>query len=258
VAILDSGFDLGHPALADRWTTARYDACAADGDPTDLGNGVDDDGDGTVDLGVGHGTFVASLVARVATGCRLMPVRIADDEGRGTALSFSSGMTYAMNHGANVINVSFALDARKSIVTSALAEAESRGIVVVCAAGNGSTDVMDALAATPTAVAVGAVDDADILAPFSNYGRGVRLYAPGVDIQGAYGSTTDGNLAVWSGTSFSAGFVSGVVALVRQRHPTWTPAEMRAALYASVDPAYTPLGSPMAGGRINVLKAAQR
>ena len=258
VAILDGGFNLNHPAVSARWTTARYDAYSGDNDPSDLGNGIDDDHDGVVDNGVGHGTFVASLVARAATGAKLMPIRIADDEGRGTQLSFSSGMNYAMSNGANVINVSFTLDTTNSAVTSLLAAAESRGITVIVAAGNESTDVMDVLAATPTVLAIGSVDNTNILAPFSNYGVSVALYAQGVDIKGAYGSPTVKKLAIWSGTSFSAGFVSGAAALIKQKHPTWTPASIRSALRASVDPAYSPTGAVMVGGRINLLKAAQQ
>ena len=96
VAILDSGFNLKHPAVSSRWTTARYDAYLGRFGPDRPGQQVDDDGDGVVDGGVGHGTFVASLVARSATGAKLMPIRIADDEGRGTEMSFGNGMNYAI------------------------------------------------------------------------------------------------------------------------------------------------------------------
>jgi thermitase len=258
VAILDSGFNLKHPAVSARWTTARYDAYSNDKDPNDLGNGVDDDHDGFVDGGVGHGTFVASLIARSASGAKLMPIRIADDEGRGTELSFASGMNYAINNGAHVINLSFSLDTSSSVVTQWLNTAESRGITVVCAAGNGSTDLLNALAAVPTVVAVGAVGNTDVLAPFSNFGSSVRMYAQGVDILGAYGSPTVKKLAIWSGTSFSAGFVSGAAALVKQRHSAWTPSQIRSALYTSCDPAFSASGAAMPGGRINLLKAVQK
>jgi subtilisin family serine protease len=213
-------------------------------------------GDGIPDLGVGHGTFVASLVARCATGAKILPIRIADDEGRGTSLAAADGLRYAIEAGARVINVSFHLDTTSALVQYWLEVAEKKGVVVVCAAGNEGLEYVSFFAKAATTLSVGAVDDTDRRAAFSNYGPGVDVYAPGVSVRAAYGTPTAGQLGTWCGTSFSAAFVSGAAALVWQRHPTWTPADVRAALRAAVDTALPLEKELMCGGRINLGKAA--
>jgi subtilisin family serine protease len=258
VAILDGGFNLAHPAVSSRWTADRYDAFSGDADPSDLGNRIDDDGDGVTDLGVGHGTFVASLIARCAPNARLMPIRIADDEGRGTTSSFINGLSFAIEHGARVINVSFALNYKDSIAAYWLDYAESQGVTVVSAAGNDGTDSCDAIAKAPTVLAVGAVDGRDVRARFSNYGEAVAVYAPGVDLLAAYGAPTSTKLAYWSGTSFASAFGAGAAALILQRHPTWAPSEVRNAIGASVDAAWDDDGDSLVRGRLNLYQAASK
>ena len=157
-----------------------------------------------------------------------------------------------------MINVSFSLNVSASLASMWFSKAESMGITVIVAAGNDSKDVLDVFGSLPTAVSVGSVDNSNVLAPSSNCGPAVRIYAQGVDIQAAYGSPTTKTLAIWSGTSFSAAFVSGAAALVKQRHLTWTPADIRSALYASVDPAYCAPGVAMTSGRINLKKAVAK
>lgn len=76
VAVLDTGVDLAHPALTGRFAAGGHDFVDADAVPADEGNGVDDDGDGEIDEGVGHGTYVAGLVALVAPGVEILPVRV--------------------------------------------------------------------------------------------------------------------------------------------------------------------------------------
>lgn len=259
VAVLDGGFVLTHPAIADHLSPLMWDAVSHDSDPSDLGNGIDDDDDGFTDLGVGHGTMVASLVVRGAPNVTIMPIRVADDEGYGTQSSLAEGLRFAVEHGANVINMSFHLDAETWPKASHWLDlAEQMGIVVICAAGNEGLDTLEAVAAGPTTLTVGAVDCADGRAAFSNYGSNVNIYAPGVDTLGAYGAVQTTTLCIWSGTSFAAPFVSAAAALVRERHPDWPASAVRNALVSSVDPARPAAGELLIGGRINLLKAARR
>lgn len=258
VAVLDSGWNLACPALSGRLASTGFDAFDMDSNVNDSGDGVDNDGDGAIDWGAGHGTFVASIIARCAPNAKLIPVRIANDEGMGTSLSMAEGLRYAVQSGADVINVSFHLDMASSLVQYWLNEAERLGVLVVCAAGNEGVDYLGYFAKAPTTMAVGAVDAYDRRASFSNYGSAVDIYAPGVSVQSAYGRPTNTRLARWSGTSFSSAFVSGGGALVFQRHPTWTAKQVRDALRVSVDPALALGSEVMSGGRINLLKAATK
>ncbi|MHC4932805.1 MAG: S8 family serine peptidase, partial [Planctomycetota bacterium] len=84
VAVVDTGIDFTHPFLAASLEPGGYDFIDGDGDPTDVRNFVDDDGDGLLDEQFGHGTFVASLVLSVAPDARILPVRALNDEGFGT------------------------------------------------------------------------------------------------------------------------------------------------------------------------------
>lgn len=135
VAVLDGGFDLAHEALAGRCDLG-YDVLDGDRDPNDRGNRRDDDGDRGIDTGVGHGTAVAGLVAIGAPGCRVVPVRILDDEGNGTLFGLTAGLRWATAQRVAVINVSAGSDRSSDIVEAALADAAARGILVIAAAGN--------------------------------------------------------------------------------------------------------------------------
>jgi thermitase len=261
VAVLDSGFNLSHVALTGKLSTLRWDAIQFDSDPNDYGNGIDDDADGYVDLGVGHGTMVASLIARTAPNAKIVPIRVADDEGRGSAMWTAEGLRYAIEKNVHVINVSSHLDRSSSTVSYYLDMAESKGIVVVCAAGNDGVVTSDPLAKAATTLAVGAVDGRDKRASFSNYGANVNLYAPGVLPQGAFGKASTKNLCKWSGTSFATPFVSGAAALLRQRRPlstTWTALAVRNALISSVDPITAFAGESLTGGRLNLAKVVKK
>jgi subtilisin family serine protease len=106
VAVIDRGVQLDHPALVNRWTTARYDFMDDDSDPSDVANGLDEDGDGIVDDAFGHGTHVAGLVALVAPDAQIMPLRALDSEARGDIFRLAEAIVFATDQGADVINLS--------------------------------------------------------------------------------------------------------------------------------------------------------
>lgn len=231
VAVLDGGFDLRHECLVGRLHAAPWDAVDGDTNPQDLGDGVDGDADGTKDSLVGHGTFVASLVLAGAPDARVLPVRVLDDEGWGTALDVAEGIQHAIDRGAHVINLSLVVPTATRLVRDALAAALDAGIVVVSAAGNGDgASWQNDPRLASRVITVGAVDAIDRVAAFSVSGTHVHTYAPGVGVVGALGGRRATDYATWSGTSFAAPFVSATAAIARQADPSVASASMRDAV----------------------------
>ncbi len=219
VAVLDSGVDAAHPLLAGRLAPGR-DFVDGDSDPTDERTHADTDGDGLVDEQFGHGTFVASLVLTVAPDARVLPVRVLDANGRGTAARVAAGIQWAVDHGAHVVNLSLEISTDAALVRAAVEYAGARDVVVVAGAGNTGSGSVAFPADLGEALSVGATDADGVLAGFSSYGKRLGLVAPGVDLVGAYPlSATPAGTARWSGTSFAAPLVAGTVALVRSRYP---------------------------------------
>jgi subtilisin family serine protease len=208
VAIVDTGIDLDHPALADR-LTAGYDFVEKDTVPDDGTDGLDNDGDGFVDEGAGHGTHVAGIVSLVAPEANLMPVRVLNTEGIGSYFDIVAGIVYATEHGAQVINLSLSGPEDASFLQAAVGYAWARGVLVVAAAG--AYDVAYP-ARYEHVVSVGATDSRDHVAEFSDFRAGqVTVFAPGVSIYSTY---YDGGYVWWTGTSMAAPFVSGETALL--------------------------------------------
>ena len=144
----------------------------------------------------GHGTFVAGLVAEstnngigltgLAYGASIMPVRVLDASGQGSETTIARGIRYAVNHGAEVINLSLEFSpgevtsaAEIPNIITAINFAHSRGVAVVAAAGNDQTDQLAYPARAPSVISVGATTRDRCLANYSNGGVGLDLVAPG-------------------------------------------------------------------------------
>ena len=203
-----------------------------------------------------HGTAVASVIAAVsgdsgfvgiAPGVRILPVRVVPN-GDETDKDVANGIRYAVDAGAQILNMSFgkAYSPMKAAVDSAVQYAVSKGVLLVHAAGNESTNVDEAPAypnatyansggRAATWIGVGASNwraDDKLAAEFTNYGSAtVDLFAPGVRVfvalPGNAFSRTDG-------TSFAAPVVSGVAALLMSQFPTLTAADVKRILMATV------------------------
>ena len=120
VAVLDTGIDFSHPFFAGRIAPGGFDFIGRDNDPSDERNFVDDDADGAVDEQFGHGTFVASLVLAVAPDAAILPVRVLDADGFGTASTIAAGILWALDAGAQVINISVDLPDASDVVKDAI------------------------------------------------------------------------------------------------------------------------------------------
>jgi serine protease len=142
----------------------------------------------------GHGTFVAAEIAEetnntfgltgLAYGAKLMPVRVLDTQGEGEASTIAEGVRYAVNHGAQVINLSLefspgvtAADIPELI--EALRYAHRHRVLVVAAAGNEGHTAVAYPARAPDVVSVGATTENGCLAAYSNNGAGLTIVAPG-------------------------------------------------------------------------------
>jgi serine protease len=212
VAVVDSGVDGTHPDLAASLVPG-FNA------RTDRGDGSSAATDGN-----GHGTHVAGAIAAqvdngvgvagIAPRALIMPVKALDDSGSGWVSDVAEGITWAVAHGARVINLSLGSD-NSSLIEPAIAYAVSSDVTVVAAAGNDGARVNRYPAALPAVISVGALDSDETRASFSNYSPTVDLTAPGVDIL----STVPGGYASYDGTSMASPQVAGVAALLRALVP---------------------------------------
>ena len=180
VGIFDSGVDLEHPDL----TVAGGIDLVGDG------NGFDDCN--------GHGTHVAGIVAArnngrhtvgVAPQATLYSMRLLDCAGSGSTSNMLAGLEWAMDNDIDVINMSFGVPlptALDDAADAALQAAYDHGIVLVGASGNSSAAFVSYPAAHPAVIAVGATDDADMIASFSQTGTDQELTAPGVNNLASY------------------------------------------------------------------------
>jgi subtilisin family serine protease len=267
VAVLDTGIDSTHPDLAGKVVAERNfsDAPSA----TDA---------------FGHGTHVASTVAGsgagsgglrkgVAPGAKLLNGKVLNDFGSGLDSWIIDGMEWAADNGAEVISMS--LQGGMTDGTDPMAQAvnnitATKGVLFTIAAGNfgffGDQSVTTPGTAN-SALTVGAVSKADVLADFS--GRGPRLgdfaikpdvTAPGVDIIAAraagtaLGPIVDDIYTMISGTSMATPHAAGAAAILKQEFPLWTPEQLKSALVSTAVPGPYSVYQ-QGGGRIDVARA---
>jgi len=197
------------------------------------------------------------MVLQAAPGATILPVRVADDEGNAGSDQIADGIEYAIRMNVDVINLSLEAGEKSTRVSKLLALATKAGIVIVASAGNDAEEVEGLIAERPDTISVGAVDQDDDIASFSNFSNKkvkVTIFAPGVDLYGPVGWPTKTTMGLGSGTSFSAGLVSGAVALYLELHPAVAPKDVRRAISLAVD--YVVDGQ--AAGRLNLEKVVGR
>jgi subtilisin family serine protease len=202
VAVIDTGIDFSHPVFAGRIATPYYDFFSNDTTPQDEAGGA----------GYGHGTFVAGLIALTAPGAKIMPLRAFASDGIGSSFDIARAIQFAVDNGADVINMSFGSRESDSFVDDAMNYASGKAFLVA-AAGNDNLNQLHYPGMSNKTLCVAATDATDRKAAFSNYHRDVDASAPGVNIYSTY---PGGRYATWSGTSFSTPLVSGQAALLLQ------------------------------------------
>ncbi len=264
-AILDSGCKTDHPEFSGRIIPGYNFAYNT--------NNVTDD--------YGHGTNVTSILG--ATGnnglgyagvnwkCKLMSVKVLDSLNSGYYTWWASGIYYAVDHGARVINMSIVGMDSSTLLKDAVEYAYSKNVSIVACMGNlNSGDPEYPAASSPHVIAVGATDPNDVRThPFfwdansgSNYGPHISVVAPGNYIYGLdYRSNTDFSY-YWGGTSQATPHVTGLVSLMLGVNKNLTPEQVKTILQRTADdqvgdPSEDKPGfDPYYGwGRINAKKA---
>ncbi|MBM3274390.1 MAG: S8 family serine peptidase, partial [Candidatus Sericytochromatia bacterium] len=285
VAVLDTGVDYNHPEFAGRiikgpnFSYRKPEPTAKQGEQP--APGPDDPMDD-----FGHGTHVAGIIAAAADGkgvvgvaprVKIMAIKVMGASGGGTTWDIAQGIHHAYKNGAKIINLSLGGPKSNDFVDLLISDALAHGSLVVAASGNNGWNLdgppvsLGGLGSVPHsiypamykgAMAVGATDDADKLANFSNYGRKLSVVAPGVKIvstmpTGPCAMTKKAGFMnhydAMSGTSMATPMAAGAAALTMSAHPDWTPAQVQEALERTAD-AVGP--APFFGrGRVNVGKA---
>ncbi len=246
IAVLDTGIDRNHPALAGRWLPG-YDMVADDPHPQDEGSG----------LAWGHGTHIAGIIAQIAPASKILPVRVLDTNGRGNTFTLAYAIEWAVNQGADVINLSLGTPYDSKILRETIAWAQTQGVSLVAAAGNSNSNKIQYPAGYPGVLSVTAVTESGTKAEFANYGNWIKLSTPGVGIVSTIVGPNGSGYATWSGTSMATPFVSGALALALHQAPERTPAELRQLLTSHVQNLNTtnPQFANQLGGLLDVASA---
>jgi hypothetical protein len=198
-AVLDQGGD-GIPLYVSPWLGAVLTpaGAAALGDPQ------------YADFG--HGTMTAGIVHMVAPTAKILPLKAFSADGTGNLSNIVRAVYYAATQNSNVISMSFSLSSYSTEMANAIDYVNSRGLICVASAGNNGEEIYVYPASLQNVMGVASTSDLDTQSSFSNYGpQVVWVAAPGENIVSTYPYDTYSSS---SGTSFSAPFVSGTVALL--------------------------------------------
>jgi subtilisin family serine protease len=180
----------------------------------------------------GHGTMTAGLVHLIAPGAGIMPLKAFAGDGSSNLFNILRAIYYAVDHGANVINMSFEITQSSPALQSAIAYALSKNVIVVSASGNDGQQMLVYPAAYNSVIGVGSTDNSDVKSSFSNFGtNAVFIAAPGEGVVTTY---PGGNYAAGWGTSFSAPLIAGEAALVLQAKPGYKSGDVANAISRGV------------------------
>lgn len=275
IAIVDDAVDLNHPDLnANIWRNTGEIP----------GNGLDDDNNGYVDDVFGwdlasndndpsppttsydHGTHVAGIasgvsnngvgIASIGYSCKLMAIKASGTDPNSIVAGYS-GILYATNNGAHVINMSWGSGNFSFTNEETIKYALSKNVILVASAGNNNNDAFNYPGAYEGVVSVASTNIDDIKSSFSTYGGWVKISAPGSAILSTVPYGSYGNK---QGTSMASPLVAGLVGLMKSLNPGMPNNDLINCLYSTADPILTqnPLFPGQLGaGRINALAAME-
>ncbi len=215
VAVIDTGIS-PVPDLKDTNFVKGYDFV------NDLVEAYDDSGHGTHVAGtIAQSTNNNYGVAGIAYEASLMPLKVLSAEGGGTVADIAEAIRFAADNGADVINMSLGGPGESKLMEEAIDYAHQKGVFLVAAAGNSNDNAASYPARYPHVIGVSAIDSAGAKAPYSNFGAGVDISAPGgsqvgLILQETIDPETGGPVfAGFQGTSMAAPHVAGAAALVK-------------------------------------------
>lgn len=210
IAVLDTGVDPNHQDLKGK-VLPGYNAFDHSSNSSD---------------GHGHGTHVAGIAAAVTnnlTGIagvawenKILPIKVLNDNGEGSSFEVASGIRWAVDNGASVLNMSLGDYHHSQVLQDAIQYAHQQGAVLIAASGNDNVQDPMYPAHYDEVLTVGAVNDNRERAIFSNYGKHIDVAAPGEHIPSTF---PDNNYVIMSGTSMAAPHVAGLAGLIRSLNP---------------------------------------
>lgn len=273
VAVLDTGVDLKHPEYQENLLPGYDFVNIIDGASQFVGDylGYDE----IPDDEVGHGTHVTGIIAAkgdvvpkgIVPKCKILPVRVlaamqrgSKRVGAGLVDNINAGIKWAIDHGADVINMSLGIPhAGGGLPHQEVVDyARRKGVTIVAASGNDGQQQLYYPAALPHVIAVGAVDEGGNMAMFSTYGPQVSLVAPGTNIYSTY---LNNDYGFSTGTSHASPFVAGAVALLKsyalqKKNMRLSDAQVKHLLKHTADKLDTRFKHHKAGfGRLNLIDA---
>ncbi len=224
VAVIDSGVDFKHPDLKSQ-VLPPYNAAA----PANTSYPGD------------HGTHVAGIIGAakdngigghgINPNAKLLPIDVFNGKDGANDFVIAQGILYAIEQGADVINMSLGGYGESPLMKEAVQTAIDKGVTIVAAAGNESTDNYSFPASYEGVISVGSTNDRNKLSSYSNYGPSVDLVAPGEEIYSTVHDETKGSSFVkFSGTSMASPVVAGVASLLKSKYPDLKPHEIEAIL----------------------------
>ncbi|MER5933868.1 S8 family serine peptidase [Streptomyces sp. NPDC002054] len=261
IAILDTGVDQAHPDLkgveiAEKNFTSYPDAKDRYGHGTHVAS-----------IAAGSGAKSAGKYKGVAPDARIIDAKVLGDDGPGEESWILEGMQWAVDQGADIVNMSLgAPEPDYRPMDEAVARLSGKALFVVSAGNHGSNaKTLTSPAGAPQALTVGNVDKQDVLSEDSSRGPSVAgnvkpdLTAPGTDITAARSTAlSDGpgnGYMSYSGTSMAAPHAAGAAAMLMQQHPAWTGQQVKQALTASTKPNPALHAYQQGSGRLDVARA---
>ena len=228
VAVIDSGVERGHPALDGRVVSSMVVELAED----EAFVVADPDG---LDV-AGHGTACGGIIHAIAPGVDIVSVRVLGPNNRAKGIAFAAALDWVIGQGIGVVNLS--LSSRSEALYAVFHDLADRAYfantLLVCAANNVPGPSYPSLFAAVVSVAAHDVPDPSVY--FYNPSPPVEFGGYGVDVDVAW---RDGSRIRATGNSFAAPHLAGYAALIRARHPSATPFEVKAMLAATATPART-------------------
>ncbi len=210
IAVIDSGIDTTHPAFTGRLAPLAEwkDFVDLDANPQEVSGGN----------GYGHGTFISNMILQVAPKATILPIRVLKPDGSGSETAVISGIDWAIQKGAQIINLSLGATTDNAALEAEIDYATSLGVYVVVSAGNNSSNTLTYPAQRAKIapnekylISVGSVASTSSLSTFCNISSALEITAPGEMLYGALPGNSAGS---GSGTSFATPQISGLLALL--------------------------------------------